>query len=162
MGMNHKWHLCGRLRNWKPSPQLFAGGARLHWLRVVLALGLVGCAPGGAPIKETQYPVRIVGDWQGKVGGMKETITFNAGGKFVSEVRPQGFISNTLSQGVTGTIRGTWAIKNKVITLIITSAQDERLLNKATSSTILTFIRNELVVKSATGETSTFVRTLTL
>ena len=160
--MNHKWHLCGRLRNWKSAPPLFTGGVRLHWLGVVLALGLVGCAPGGAPIEEAQYPVRIVGDWQGKVGDMKETITFNADGKFVSEVRPQGFISNTLSQGVTGTIRGTWAIKNQVITLNITSAEDERLLNKAASSTIMTIKQNELVVKSARGETSTFLRTLTL
>jgi len=151
--MNHKWHLCD---------QLFTGGVRLHWLRVVLALGLVGCAPGRAPIEEAQYPARIVGDWQGKVGDMKETITFNADGKFVSEVRPQGFISNTLSQGVTGTIRGTWAIKNQVITLNITSAEDERLLNKAASSTIMTIKQNELVVKSARGETSTFLRTLTL
>ena len=134
----------------------------MHCLGVVLALGLVGYAPAGAPIEEAQYPARIVGDWQGKVGDMKETITFNADGKFVSEVRPQGFISNTLNQEVTGTIRGTWAIKNKVITLNITSAEDERLLNQAASSTILTFMRNELVVKSARGETSTFLRTLTL
>ena len=42
-----------------------------------------------------------------------------------------GFISNTLGQGVTGTIRGTWSIQGKVITLTINSAENERLLNKA-------------------------------
>jgi len=54
------------------------------------------------------------GDWQGTVGDMKETISFDADGKFVSEVRRQGFISNTLGQGITGTIRGTWGAQWKV------------------------------------------------
>ena len=158
--MNHTWHLRDRL--WKSGPISFMSGMRLHWLGVVLAFGLLGCAPGGAPIEEAHYPVRIVGDWQGKVGDMKETITFNADGKFVSQMRPLGFISNTLGEGVTGTIRGTWAIKEKVITLSITSAENERLVNKAALSTIVTFKPNELVVKSARGETSTFVRNLNL
>jgi hypothetical protein len=73
-------------------------------------------------------------------------------------LRPQGFISNTLSQGVTGTIRGTWAINGKTITLKITSAEDERVNNSVTSSTILAFNQDELSMKSDRGETSTFTR----
>jgi hypothetical protein len=101
-----------------------------------------------------------VGDWQGTVGDMKESIRFRAGGGFTSQVRPMGFISNTLGQGMTGTINGTWAIQGKAITLTITSAENEKLLNKTTTSTIQSFRPNELVVKSASGETSTFVRVL--
>jgi hypothetical protein len=93
---------------------------------------------------------------------MKESMTFTADGNFVSNVRPMGFISNTLGQGVTGTIRGTWAIKDKHITLRITNSENERLLNKVTSSTIMKFMQNEIVVKSANGETSTFRRAFTL
>jgi hypothetical protein len=116
--------------------------------------------PDGPPVAEAEYSAKIVGDWQGTVGDTKEAISFAADGKFVSQVRPQGFISNTLGQGVTGTVRGTWAIKGKSITLNIVSADDARLLNNSTASTIETFKPNELVVKSDNGETSTFVRAL--
>ena len=129
------------------------------WLTVMLALSLLACAPTGAPIEEAQYAAKLTGGWQGTVGNMKETMTFDAAGKFVSQVHPLGFISNTLGQGVTGTIRGTWTIKDKVITLNITSSDNENLLNKATSSTIVAFKPNELVIRSASGETSTFLRT---
>jgi hypothetical protein len=44
--------------------------------------------------------------------------------------------------------------------LNITSAQDERLSNRATTSTIEAFKPNELVVKSSKGDTSTFRRLL--
>src|SRR3954451_716236 len=130
-------------------------------LLLLLACGLSACSPEGAPVAEAQYSAKIVGDWQGTVGDSRETISFNADGGFVSQVRRQGFISNTLGQGVTGTVRGTWAIKGRAVTLSISSAEDVRVLNGSTTSTIEAFKPNELVVKSnTTGETSTFVRTL--
>jgi len=131
---------------------------RLCLFGLLFACGLSGCSPNVAPVGNAEYSTKIVGDWQGTVGDTNETISFAADGRFVSQVRPRGFISNTLSQGVTGTIRGTWAIKGKSITLNISSAEDERVLNKATSSTIKTFKPDELVVKSNTGDTSTFIR----
>jgi hypothetical protein len=103
-----------------------------------------------------------VGDWVGTVGDMKESITFRADGGFVAQLRPLGFISNTLSQSVAGTIRGTWDISGKTITLKITSAEDERVKNSSTSSNILAFSTNELEMKSNRGETSKFVRTIPL
>ena len=103
-----------------------------------------------------------MGNWLGTVGNMKESITFSGGGTFIAQLRPQGFISNTLSQGVTGTIRGTWAINGKTITLKITSAEDERVNNSVTSSTILAFNQDELSMKSDRGETSTFTRVTSL
>ena len=127
---------------------------------LLVAFSVPSCAPNAPPIAESQYPVKLAGDWQGSVGDMKETISFRSDGGFTSHMRPMGFISNTLGQGVTGTIRGTWAIQGKVITLTISSAEDERLLNKTTASTIESFKQNELVVKSSSGETSTFVRVL--
>ena len=129
-------------------------------LGLMLAVGLSSCAPDAAPIAESQYAAKMVGDWQGTVGDMQETISFHADGKFVSQVRPRGFISNTLGQGVTGTIRGTWALEGKVITLNIDSAEDANVRNKTTTSTIGTFKQNELVVRSSNGETSRFVRAL--
>jgi len=93
---------------------------------------------------------------------MKESITFNGDGSFIAQLRLQGFISNTLSQGVTGTIRGTWAINGKTITLKITSAEDERVKNSVTSSTILAFNQDEFSIKSERGETSMFTRAISL
>jgi hypothetical protein len=127
---------------------------------LLLACGLSSCSQDAAPVAEAEYPAKIIGGWQGTVGDTRETITFSADGRFVSELRPRGFISNTLGQGVTGTIRGTWAITGKSMTLNISSAEDEHVLNRATTSTIEAFKPDQLVVKSSTGETSTFARLL--
>jgi hypothetical protein len=126
---------------------------------VLLAIPM-SCSPVGAPVPRAEYAARIVGGWQGTVAGVSETITFNADGKFVSEVRPRGFISNTLGQGVTGTVRGTWQISGNAITLNVTSAQDARLADTATRSTIEKFEPDEIVVKSEKGDMSTFRRLL--
>jgi hypothetical protein len=128
---------------------------------LALALGLSSCTRA-KPVAEAEYGAKIVGNWLGTVGDMKESITFGADGNFIAKLRPQGFISNTLSQGVTGTIRGTWAINGKDITLKITSAEDERVKNSVTSSTIMAFSQDELLMKSNRGETSKFVRSITL
>ena len=133
---------------------------RLCYFTLMTGLAVVSCTRDSPPIPEAQYRAKIVGDWMGIVGDMKETISFHADGKFVSQVRPMGFISNTLGQGVTGTIRGTWVIKANIVTLNISSAGNEGLLNKSTSSTIVTLEQNELVVRSDRGDTSTFARAL--
>jgi hypothetical protein len=130
---------------------------RLLLFGPIFALALSACSPE-VPVGEAEYPTKIVGDWQGRVGGTNETISFGADGTFVSQVRRSGFISDTLSQGLTDTIRGTWAIKGKFISFNITSSEDVRVLNKVATSTIETFRTNELVVKSSNGSTATFVR----
>ena len=109
-------------------------------------------------VGEAEYSSEIVGDWQGRVEGRNETISFRADGGFISTVQPQGFIGRTLGQGVTGTIRGNWAIKGRSITLNISSAEDERVLNTVATATIESLKTNELIVKSSTGDTSTFMR----
>jgi len=132
---------------------------RLSLLGLILALSLLSCAPDeDATIREAQYAAKIVGDWQGIVGDVRETILFSADGKFTSHVGSRGFISDTLGQGVTGTVRGTWTIKRNVITLNIDSADKANVLNKTATSTIEMFKQNELTVRSSRGETSTFVR----
>jgi hypothetical protein len=124
-----------------------------------LALGVWSCTPA-KPVAEADYSAKIVGNWLGTVGNVKESITFGGDGSFTAQLRPQGFISNALSQGVTGTIRGTWAIKT--ITLKITSAEDGRVNNSVTLSTILASNQIELSMKSNRGETSTFTRVTSL
>jgi len=146
---------------WKPRTQSLVTAVLVFSLSMACALSVLSCAPTGAPIDEAQYAAKLDGSWQGTVGDVKESMTFGADGKFVSKVRPLGFISNTLGQGVTETIRGTWTIRDKVITLKITSSDNEHLLNQATSSTIVAFKQDELVVRSAGGETSTFRRAAT-
>jgi len=130
-------------------------------LLLAVAVGVASCTPA-KPVAEADYSTKIVGNWLGTVGNMKESITFSGDGSFIAQLRPLGFISNTLSQGVTGTIRGTWTINGKTITLKITSAEDERVNNSVTSSTILSFNQDELSMKSDRGETSTFTRVTSL
>jgi len=131
---------------------------KISLLALIFVFGLLSCAPDGAAIDEAQYAAKIVGDWQGTVADVNETISFSADGRFMSRVRRRGFISNTLGQGTTGTIRGTWTIKGNVISLNIDSAEDANVVNKTATSTIEMFKRNELVVRSSRGETSTFMR----
>jgi len=130
-------------------------------LLVTLALGVSSCRPL-KPVAESEYAAKIMGNWIGDVGHMSESMTLNGDGSFIARLRPQGFISNTLSQGATGTIRGTWNIKGKTITLRITSAEDERVKDRVTSSTILTFNQDELSLKSDRDEISTFSRSRSL
>ena len=132
---------------------------RFSLLGLMLALVLSSCAPD-ATVEKAQYSAKIVGNWRGTVGDMTEGISFSADGKFVSQVRPQGFISNTLGQGITGTIRGTWVITGNIVSLHIDSAENETVQNKTTAGTIESFKQNELVVRSSNGETSTFVRAI--
>jgi uncharacterized protein (TIGR03066 family) len=134
-------------------------GANRVPVGLLFAFAVMACSPG-APVAEKDYATKIVGGWQGTAGDMKESITFGSDGKFVTQVRPMGFISNTLGQGVTGTISGTWTISGKIITLNIDSTEHEHVVNRTTTSTIESFKPDELVVKSSNGSTSTFVRLL--
>ena len=139
---------------------------RTPWVRaiaaVVLGFCMASCTNKSPPVSEAEYSTKIVGRWQGTVGDLKETMSLDGDGTFVCQLRPMGFIANTLSQGVTGTIRGTWKITGAIITLRITGAENESLRNRITSSTIVTFKEYQLVLKSGRGETSTFRRVLAL
>ncbi len=136
-----------------------------NFVRTGLLLALVcvisSCTPS-KPVAESEYGAKIVGTWMGTVGGMKESMTFRSDGSFTAQLHPSGFISNTLGQGVTGTIGGTWTLKGKTITLNIDRAEDERVKNSVTSSTILAFNPNQLSIKSDRGGTSTFTRAISL
>ena len=97
-------------------------------------------------------------NWKGTVGHLKETMSIDGDGTFVCQFHSMGFLANTLSQSVTGTIHGTWNIAGSVITLTITGADNESLKNRITSSTIMLFKEDELVLRSDRGETSPFQR----
>jgi len=125
---------------------------------VVLGFCLASCVNNSPPVPEAQYSTKIAGRWQGTVGDVKETMSIDADGTFVCQVHPMGFIANTLSQSVTGAIRGTWKITGAIITLRITDAKNELLENRVASSTIVAFKEDELVLKSDRGETSSFQR----
>jgi hypothetical protein len=125
---------------------------------VVLGLCLASCANNSPPVPEAEYSEKIVGLWQGTVGDDKETMSINVDGTFVCKLYPMGFIANTLSQSVPGTIRGTWNITGPIITLEITGVKNEDPENRIASSTIVAFKQDELVLKSNRGEISTFLR----
>jgi hypothetical protein len=133
-----------------------------HWVGIiavfVLALCLASCANNATPVPPSEYSTKIIGRWQGTVGDLKETMSIEGDGSFVCQIHPLGFIANTLSQSVPGKISGTWNITSAIITLRITGAKNERLGNRITSSTIMAFKADELVLKSDRGETSTFQR----
>ncbi len=132
------------------------------WVRaiaiVVLGLFSSSCANNSTTVPEAEYSQKIVGLWQGTIGDLKETMSISGDGTFVCQLHPMGFIANTLSQSVAGTIRGTWKITGAIITLRITSAKDERLGDRIVSSMIVAFKEDELVLKSDRGETSPFQR----
>jgi hypothetical protein len=125
---------------------------------VVLGFYLASCANHSSTVPEAEYSTKIVGWWQGTVGDLKETMSIDADGTFVCQLRPLGFIANTLSQSVPGKISGTWKITGAIIDLRITGAKNERLGNRIASSRIVAFKEDKLVLKSDRGETSPFQR----
>jgi hypothetical protein len=124
----------------------------------VLGFCLASCANNSSTVPEAEYSTEIVGRWQGTVGDLKETMSIDADGTFVCQLYPTGFIANTLSQGVKGTVRGTWEITAAMVTLKIADAKKERLENRMAATTIVAFKKNELVLKSDRGGTSPFQR----
>lgn len=115
-------------------------------------------------IPESEFPQAILGEWMGTVGDLKESISFKDNGTFNAQMRPTGFLSNTLSegQGHTGTISGTWLIQGNMITLKITGTKNEQVLNSGTTSTILEFREKEILLKDEKGETTRFSRETSL
>ena len=138
------------------------GGKSTPWAKaiavVILGFCWASCANNSSTVPEAEYSTKIVGRWQGMVGDLKETMSIDADGAFVCQLYPAGFIANTLSQGVTGTVHGTWKITGAMITLKITDPKKENLENRMAASTIVTFKKDELVLKSDRGGTSPFLR----
>ncbi len=135
---------------------------RSSWLGTIVGIlwgfCLMSCSHNSPTVPEAEYSTRIVGNWQGTVGRLKETMSINGDGTFVCRLQPMGFIARTLSQGVPGTVYGTWKITGAIITLTISGAENESLRERITSSTIVAFKEDELVLKSDRGETSPFQR----
>jgi hypothetical protein len=133
-----------------------------HWISaiavVVLGFCLVSCAKNSSSVPEAEYSTKIVGRWQGTVGDEKEIMSIEGDGTFVCKLHPTGFIANTLSQSVTGTVSGTWTITGPILSLRITGSENEHLRNRIASSTIVAFKEEKLVVKSDRGGTSPFRR----
>jgi hypothetical protein len=125
---------------------------------IVLGFCVGSCENNSSTVPEADYSTKIVGRWQGTVGESKELMSINADGTFVCQLYPTGFIANTLSQGVLGTVRGTWKISGAMITLQITGEKKEHLENKIAVSTIVAFKKDEIVLRSDGGGTSPFHR----
>ena len=129
---------------------------------VLMGFSLTSCPKQSRPILPADYSKTIVGDWQGTVGNVKETMSVKDDGSFVCQLQPMGFISTMLFPKAPGTVRGTWIITGDRINLNITGEKNERLQNSMASSTIVSFKKNELILKTDRGDTSTFLRALTL
>ena len=124
----------------------------------VLGFFLASCSNKSATVPEAEYSTSIVGHWQGTVGNVKETMSIDGDGTFVCQIRPLGFLANTLSQSRPGKISGTWNITGAIIRLKITGEKHEHLGDWITSSTIESFKADELILKSDRGGTSPFRR----
>jgi hypothetical protein len=131
-------------------------------MAVVMGCSLTSCPRHSRSVSPTDYSRTIVGDWQGTVGNVTETMSIKGDGTFVCQLQPAGFIGTMLFPKRPGTIQGMWTIAGSKITLNITGEKHERLQNSMASSTIISFKKDELVLKSDQGDTSTFLRTQAL
>ncbi len=118
---------------------------------------LTACT-NNSTVPESEYSTEIIGNWEGTVGELKETMSLNRDSTFICHIRPMGFIANTLSQSLPGTIRGRWQINGAKITMEVTGEKNARVENKTASSTIVTFKNDSLVLKSDIGNISAFRR----
>ena len=124
----------------------------------VLGISLMSCARSGPPIPEDEYSAELVGHWQGTAGSENEFMSIDSNGRFVCQLHPRGFLANTLSQGVAGTVSGTWHVSGKTLTLVVDDTKHENLQNLTTSSEIVSFSNRILVLKPDRGSVSTFYR----
>jgi len=69
---------------------------KISLLALVFVFGLSSCCADGATVDEAQYAAKIVGDWQGTVADVNETISFSADGRFMSRVRSPRVHQQTL------------------------------------------------------------------
>jgi hypothetical protein len=125
---------------------------------LIVVASLAGCAKAPPPIPEAQYSTKIVGRWSGTVGDEREIMSINADGTFDCKISQRGFIANTLSEGVTGSVNGTWRIAGKTVTLMVNDAKNEQVTHVTTLSQIVSFSDNKIVLKSDRGGTAPFYR----
>ncbi|MBI5380863.1 MAG: hypothetical protein HZA31_03070 [Opitutae bacterium] len=132
------------------------------WVRAIIAavMGffLVACAKQSLPIHEKEYPVKIVGSWEGIVGGTKETMSIYSDGTFVCQTQPLGFIGKRLPQGAGAIIRGTWKIDGPIITLRFSTTDNEPATKQVVASTIVAFTEAELQLRADRGDSTQFIR----
>jgi hypothetical protein len=132
-----------------------------RWSNLIV-VALVFCSTAcvnNSPVSESEYSTKIIGSWEGPViGELKETMSLKPDSTFVCYVRPIGFIATTLSQSLPGTIRGKWKINGATITMQVTDEKNEHVKNKNSSSTIVAFKQDSLVLSSDRGDTSVFRR----
>ena len=135
---------------------------RRSWIRtvaaVVVGLCLASCAKHPSPVSAAEYAAKIVGSWQGNVGGVNESMAIYRDGTFVCQTHPPGFIAMNLFRGVAGTIRGTWKINGSMITLQITGTTNEPAKSQIASSTIVAFTEAEIELKAGRGDSAKFFR----
>jgi hypothetical protein len=136
-------------------------------IRFVLICSFAGCIFSGCNsssdnslVSESEYSTKIIGSWEGTVGELKEVMVLNPDCTFVCHVRSIGFIANTLSQSLPGKIYGRWLITGAKINMEITGEKNEHVENNTTSSLIVAFKQNCLVLKSSGGDSSVFNRIL--
>ena len=150
----------------KNSLKKISGFGQSKWLEflrrvfiaIVYGIFLGSCSMNLTPVPESQYSTKIIGSWQGRVGGSKETMTIKCDGTFVCWIRSTGFIATTLSQSLPRTVSGTWKITGSIITMNITGTKNEHPENKIASSVITTFKNDELTLKSDHAGISSFQR----
>jgi hypothetical protein len=133
-----------------------------RWVRAiavsVLGFCFAACTKESISVPKAEYPTRIVGGWQGTVGGVKEAMSIYSDGTFVCQTHPMGFIGKKLSPGVAGTIRGTWKIDGDIITLRITGTENEPPTSRITSITIVAFTEAEIELRADLAESAQFFR----
>ena len=141
--------------------QIFKNPFTTLVLSVLLLFNLNACT-SSERIPDSEFPKAIIGEWLGTVDNLKESIKFKDDGTYIAKVRPTGFLANTLSESRTGTVSGTWLIQGNTITLKITGTKNEQVLNSGTTSTILEFRNNEILLKDEKGASTTFTREVSL
>lgn len=123
---------------------------------------LGGCkfSSDNSTVEESDYSTKIIGSWEGTVGEVREVMVLKPDSTFVCHLHSIGFIANTLSQSLPGTINGKWYLKDSKIYMQITGEKNENVVNTNVSSLIVGFKQNSMLLKSGVGDSALFNRLL--
>ena len=123
---------------------------------VAVLLCVCACAP---PTPEAIDAEHVAGRWTLDTGSESEWFHLEADGTYTAQIRQNGFIAATLSQGAAVDLRGDWELADRTISLTVThSSGPKDMTGQVHSYEILELTDQEMVTSDATGRRQTLRR----
>lgn len=128
----------------------------LSYLTIALAVtALFGCGPA------TNEPIdvgHIAGRWMLDTGGETEWFHLEESGTFTAEIRGNGFVATTLSDGPRVKLSGRWTLEGRSLRFEIDASNDEALAGEPHVYQIVELTNREMLTTDSAGDQRKLLR----